>query len=276
MWRDTERSSVVTTDELNFVLSIVNGINPRDETEALATQMAAIHNATMVAGRRLAHVETIPQQDTASNMSNKLARTFASQLEALKKYCSAGEQTIKVQHVTVNDGGQAIVGKRQPRRRQRLITRADATRAEIVLLAADGYSNNARGSSASRARPCSRGADDSQKERFDRLSDEPDAEHRKIGDERIEEIVTLSLETKPVNATQWSTWGMAKASGVSGVVGVSHWQAFSLQPHRVETFKLSTDPQFIEKVRDIVGLYLAPPERAVVLCVGEKNQIQSA
>ena len=85
--------------------------NPRDETEALlAAQMAAIHNATLVAARRLNHVDTIPQQDSASNMLNKLARTFASQVEALKKYRSAGEQTIKVQHVTVNDGGQAIVG----------------------------------------------------------------------------------------------------------------------------------------------------------------------
>ena len=93
------------------MLSLVRGINPKDETEALlAAQMAAIHNATMVAARRLNHVETIPQQDSASTMLNKLARTFAAQVEALKKYRSAGEQTIKVQHVTVNEGGQAIVG----------------------------------------------------------------------------------------------------------------------------------------------------------------------
>ena len=91
--------------------SLVRGFNPRDETEALlAAQMAAIHNATMAAARLLRHVETITQQDSASNMLNKLARTFASQVEALKKYRSSGEQTIKVQHVTVNDGGKAIVG----------------------------------------------------------------------------------------------------------------------------------------------------------------------
>jgi hypothetical protein len=109
---DVSRSGkVATKQELNFMLSLVRGINPRDETEALlAAQMAAIHNATMVAARRLNHVETIPQQDSASTMLNKLARTFASQVEALKKYGSAGEQTIKVQHVTVNEGGQAIVG----------------------------------------------------------------------------------------------------------------------------------------------------------------------
>ena len=89
----------------------MRGINPRDETEALlAAQMAVIHNATMAAARRLSHVETIAQQDSASTMLNKLARTFASQVEALKKYRSGGEQTIKVQHVTVNEGGQAIVG----------------------------------------------------------------------------------------------------------------------------------------------------------------------
>jgi hypothetical protein len=109
---DVSRSGkVVTKQELNFLLSVVHGINPKDETEALlAVQMAAIHKATIVAATRLARVETIPQQDSASNMLNKLARTFASQVEALKKYRSAGEQTIKVQHVTVNDGGQAIVG----------------------------------------------------------------------------------------------------------------------------------------------------------------------
>jgi hypothetical protein len=109
---DVARSGkVATKQELNFMLSVVHGINPRDETEALlATQMAAIHKATMVAAARLTRVETIPQQDSASNMLNKLARTFAAQVEALKRYRSAGEQTIKVQHVTVNEGGQAIVG----------------------------------------------------------------------------------------------------------------------------------------------------------------------
>jgi hypothetical protein len=100
-----------TSHELDFMLRLVRGIGPMDETEALlACQMAAIHNATMAAARRLNHTETISQQDSASNMLNKLARTFASQLEALKRYRSAGEQTIKVQHVTVNEGGQAIVG----------------------------------------------------------------------------------------------------------------------------------------------------------------------
>ena len=109
---DASRSGkIATKQELNFVLSVVRSINPKDETEALlAAQMAAMHNATMATARRLNHVETIAQQDSASTMLNKLARTFASQVEALKKYRSGGEQTIKVQHVTFNDGGQAIVG----------------------------------------------------------------------------------------------------------------------------------------------------------------------
>ena len=97
--------------ELNGMLSLVRGLAPTDPTEALlVTQMAAIHAATMTAARRLVHVETPAQQDSASTMLNKLARTFAAQVEALKRYRTSGEQTVKVQRVTVNDGGQAIVG----------------------------------------------------------------------------------------------------------------------------------------------------------------------
>jgi hypothetical protein len=101
----------VKSTELDFMLTVVRGIAPKDETEALlAAQMAAIHNATMAAARRLNHVESIAQQDSASNSLNKLARTFAAQLEALKRYRAGTEPTVKVQRVTVNDGGQAIVG----------------------------------------------------------------------------------------------------------------------------------------------------------------------
>ena len=94
-----------TADEkgLNFMLSVVKGIEPRDQVEAmLAAQMAATHNATMTFARRLAHVDTLAQQDSAERAYNKLARTFASQVEALKRYRSAGEQTVRVEHVTVN------------------------------------------------------------------------------------------------------------------------------------------------------------------------------
>jgi hypothetical protein len=101
----------VDEDGLNFMLSVVKGIEPRDQVEAmLAAQMAATHNATMTFARRLNHVENIPQQDSAERAFNKLARTFAAQMEALKRYRSDGEQTVRVEHVTVNEGGQAIVG----------------------------------------------------------------------------------------------------------------------------------------------------------------------
>jgi hypothetical protein len=101
----------VDEDGLNFMLAVVKGIEPRDQVEAmLAAQMAAVHNATMTFARRLNHVENIPQQDSAERAFNKLARTFAAQVEALKRYRSSGEQTMRVEHVTVNNGGQAIVG----------------------------------------------------------------------------------------------------------------------------------------------------------------------
>ena len=96
---------------VNFMLSVIKGIEPRDQIEAmLAAQMAAVHNAMMTFARRLAHVENIPQQDSAERAFNKLARTFAAQVEALKRYRSSGEQRMVVQHVNVAEGGQAIVG----------------------------------------------------------------------------------------------------------------------------------------------------------------------
>ena len=102
-----------TPDEsgTNFILSVVKEIEPRDQIEAmLAAQMAAVHNATMTFARRLAHIGNIPQQDSAQTAFNKLARTFAAQVEALKRYRSGGEQKMTVQHVHVAEGGQAIVG----------------------------------------------------------------------------------------------------------------------------------------------------------------------
>jgi hypothetical protein len=95
----------------NFILSVVRGVQPRDELEAmLAIQMGAIHLATMTMARRLNHVDNIPQQDSAERTLNKLARTYAMQMEALKRYRTGGQQKVTVEHVTVNQGGQAIVG----------------------------------------------------------------------------------------------------------------------------------------------------------------------
>jgi transposase len=98
---------------------------------------------------------------------------------------------------------------------------------------------------------------------------------RTITDTDVERVITKTLETTPRDATHWSTRSMAKASGLSQSAISRIWRAFALQPHRVDTFKLSKDPLFIDKVRDIVGLYLNPPDRAVVLGVDEKSQIQA-
>jgi transposase len=111
---------------------------------------------------------------------------------------------------------------------------------------------------------------------LDGLSDEPrPGAPRTISDEQVEAVVVATLERTPANATHWSRAAMAAESGLSRSTVGRIWKTFGLKPHQTETFKLSTDPQFIDKVRDIVGLYLDPPEKALVLCVDEKAQIQA-
>jgi len=111
---------------------------------------------------------------------------------------------------------------------------------------------------------------------LDGLLDEPrPGAPRRVGDAEVEEVLRLTLEATPPEATHWSTRSMAARSGLSRNTVHRIWRAFGLQPHRTEAFKLSSDPLFIEKVRDIVGLYLDPPDRALVLCVDEKAQIQA-
>jgi len=112
--------------------------------------------------------------------------------------------------------------------------------------------------------------------RLEGLLDEPrPGRPRTVTDEQVERVVITTLESKPKNATHWSTRSMAKEVGVTADAVMRIWHAFGLQPHRQQTWKLSKDPQFIEKVHDICGLYLNPPERAVVLAVDEKSQIQA-
>jgi transposase len=111
---------------------------------------------------------------------------------------------------------------------------------------------------------------------FDGLLDQPrPGVARKIDDAKVESVLVETLESQPSAATHWSTRSMARHSGLSRSSIGRIWRAFGLQPHRMETFKLSSDPLFVEKVRDIVGLYLNPPARAQVLCVDEKSQIQA-
>lgn len=112
--------------------------------------------------------------------------------------------------------------------------------------------------------------------RLDGLHDEPrPGKPRTISDADVERVIVKTLEETPVDATHWSTRSMAAATGMSQSAITRIWRAFGLKPHQVEHFKLSPDPQFIDKVRDIVGLYLNPPDAAVVLCVDEKSQIQA-
>jgi transposase len=112
--------------------------------------------------------------------------------------------------------------------------------------------------------------------RLEGLLDEPrPGAPRSITDAQVEQVVTQTLESMPENSTHWSSRLMAKKIGLSQTAIVRIWHAFGLQPHRVENFKFSKDPQFVEKVRDIVGLYLDPPDKALVICVDEKSQIQA-
>jgi transposase len=113
-------------------------------------------------------------------------------------------------------------------------------------------------------------------DRLDGLADEsrPGAP-RALSDAQVEDVIARTLESKPEAATHWSTRSMARATGLSQSAIVRIWHAFGLKPHLTETFKLSTDPFFVEKVRDVVGLYLHPPERAIVLSLDEKSQVQA-
>ena len=113
-------------------------------------------------------------------------------------------------------------------------------------------------------------------ERLEGLTDEPrPGAPRTVSDDAVEAVIVKTLESTPKDATHWSTRSMAQDSGLSQSTVSRIWRTFGLQPHRAETFKLSTDPLFVDKVRDVVGLYLDPPERALVLCVDEKSQIQA-
>jgi transposase len=112
--------------------------------------------------------------------------------------------------------------------------------------------------------------------RLEALVDEPrPGAPRTITDEQVEAVVVATLEETPTDATHWSRASMAKRSGLSRSTVGRIWKAFRLKPHLSETFKLSSDPQFVDKVRDVVGLYLDPPEHALVLCVDEKSQVQA-
>ena len=161
--------------------------------------------------------------------------------------------------------------------RRRTTAQALAQRSRIVLAAADGLKNTEIADRLGVGRPMvTKWRNRFAEQRLDGLLDEPrPGRPRTISDEQVDEVIVKTLETTPKNATHWSTRSMAKEVGLTQNAVLRIWHAFGLQPHRQETFKLSKDPQFVEKVHDVVGLYLNPPERAVVLCVDEKSQIQA-
>jgi transposase len=152
-----------------------------------------------------------------------------------------------------------------------------ARRARVVLACSEGLDNK----SVAKKLRCSLGMVGKWRSRFlktrmEGLYDEPrPGAPRKVTDDHVEQIIIQTLETTPRGQTHWSTRELAKATGFSRMTISRVWRAFGLQPHRTESFKLSPDPQLIEKVRDIVGLYMDPPEHAVVFCVDEKSQIQA-
>jgi transposase len=161
--------------------------------------------------------------------------------------------------------------------RGRTVSQALALRARIVLRCAEGKDDSA----VARELQIYRGTVAKWRGRFMRhgvagLSDVPRPNiHRKLQDDQVEEVIRLTLQSKPKGATHWSTRKLARRAGVSQSSVSRLWRAFQLKPHRRQSFTLSNDDFFVEKVRDIVGLYMSPPERAVVLCLDEKTQIQA-
>ena len=174
--------------------------------------------------------------------------------------------------VTTEEREKLAMMARRPKSAQ-----AMAMRARIVLGCDEGLSNGAVATKLgiTGATVC-KWRERFRVQRLEGLLDEPrPGAPRRITDAEVEEVVTQTLESMPDQSTHWSTRQMAHKTGLSQTAIVRIWHAFGLQPHRVENFKFSKDPLFVEKVRDIVGLYLNPPDRAIVLCVDEKSQVQA-
>ena len=161
--------------------------------------------------------------------------------------------------------------------RRRKTSQALASRARIVLRCADGGTIGEVAEAVGVSRNMvSKWRSRFLADRLDGLSDEPGpGRPRTITDDDIEQVITKTLEDTPGEDTHWSTRSMASATGMSQSAVSRIWRAFGLKPHAVETWKLSTDPLFVDKVRDVVGLYMSPPENALVLAVDEKSQMQA-
>jgi len=161
--------------------------------------------------------------------------------------------------------------------RRRRAPTYEVRRAKAILMMGEGFTNT---EIAARVGFCSATVGTLRKRfgqlRLEGLSDLPrSGPPRTIGDDRLQELVEKTLHSKPKAATHWSTRKMAQEMGISRDSVSRIWRAFGLKPHRAETFQISTDPYYVDKVRDVVGLYMSPPENALVLCVDEKSQIQA-
>ena len=165
--------------------------------------------------------------------------------------------------------------ERQVRRRAAALSLSD--RCRMILRCADGLSNKAVAAEIGvREHTVGKWRQRFLRERIDGLADAPrPGRPRTIKDEKVADVVERTLTTTPADATHWSLRSMAGESGLSHTTIRRIWSTFGLQPHQVETFKLSAHPYFVDKVRDMVGLYLSPPDRALVLCVDEKSQNQA-
>ena len=161
--------------------------------------------------------------------------------------------------------------------RRRTSAQALALRSRIVLGAAEGLKNIEIAERLGTGRPMvTKWRNRFAEHRLDGLTDDPrPGRPRTVTDEQVEQVIVWTLESAPRDATHWSTRSMAREAGLTQSAVLRIWRAFGLQPHRQDTWKLSKDPQFVDKVKDVVGLYLDPPERAVVLCVDQKSQIQA-
>ena len=180
----------------------------------------------------------------------------------------------KLDPVVLSDGERSVlIGWT----RRRKTAQALALRARIVLRCAEGGSLGEVASDMEVSRnTVSKWRSRFLRHRLDGLSDEPrPGRPRTVTDDQIDAVIVKTLEERPGQSTHWSTRSMAGATGMSQSTVSRIWRAFGLKPHVVQTWKLSTDPQFVDKVRDVVGLYLSPPENALVLAVDEKSQIQA-
>jgi transposase len=184
---------------------------------------------------------------------------------------SLGRPVAKIELTPAEEGKLRTIAARRKSQQQ------ESLRARIILLCAEGLPNQ-KIAQRERVTPATVGKWRRRfaEERLEALVDLPrSGAPRKISDDKVDEIITKTLEEKPAARTHWSSRLMAAESGVSEHSVQRIWRAFGLKPHLVKSFKLSKDPMFVEKVRDIVGLYLNPPDHAIVLCVDEKSQTQA-